>query len=182
MELWSVDEATDNITRNGLLDLTSIMGEPDWVIKSTSTHTFSSRFWALERAKGLAVLSVSLGEIKDPDSPSNWVAWARKKGYGIDHLHDYCKVILPEKMPNTAIGRIVVEVACGMKTESGIEPTAKAVITKLKSYALSGENYSEVLRPSPTNYRGDGVHWMTTKHKLKEYSLEACQKTLKEYL
>lgn len=181
MELWGVDQAVDSITRNGLLDLTSIMSEPDWLIKSNSTHTFSSRFGALERARGLAALSVNLGEIKDPDSPSNWVAWARKKGYSVDHLHDYCKVTLPEKMPRTAMGKIVIEVASGMKAESGIEPTAKQVIAKLKSYAQSGEKYSDVLRPPPKDYRRNGVYWTKKDLQEKEYTLEACEKTLKDY-
>lgn len=183
MGLWGMKEAVNNITHDGLLDLSSIMDDPNWVIMATSTHTFSSRVGALERAKGLARLSVSLGEIKDPDSSLNWIRWAKQKGYNTSHLQRYIDIrSLPQKMPSTGIGRVVIEVACEIEQESGSVPTDRDVMVKLRNYAQSGEKHSDVLRPSPDGYRGNGVYWITGKFKEKEFSLEACQKTLTKYL
>lgn len=182
MILWSAEEAVRNITRDGLLDLISITNDPDWLIRSTCTHRFSSTVGALLRCKGAAEISVKLGEIKDPDTPLNWIGWARRKGYNVDHLRkDSASANLPEKMPNIAIGRVAIEVACEIKQESGIMPAPGEVMEKLRHYAKSGDKYTEVLRPSPPNYRGRGVYWVTTGFKNKEFTIEACSKTMERY-
>ncbi len=183
MDLWGLEEAIERITHRGSLDLISIMNDPNWVIMATSTHTFSSRVGALERAKGLARLSVSLGEIQDSDTPANWIRWAKQKGYDTSHLQKYIDFrSLLQKMPSTEIGRVVITVACEIEQESGSVPTAKDVMAKLKDYAQSGEKHSDVLRQGPNGYRGNGVYWITGKFEEKEFSLEACQKTLMRYL
>lgn len=39
-----------------------------------------------KRCKRIALTSVSAGTINDPDTPANWIAWAKAKGYKTHHL------------------------------------------------------------------------------------------------
>lgn len=41
---------------------------------------------ACKRCKRIALTSISANIINDPDTPANWLAWARTKGYSIAHL------------------------------------------------------------------------------------------------
>ena len=40
----------------------------------------------LNRAYGIANSSISAGVLTGHDSPSEWIAWARRKGYNVDHF------------------------------------------------------------------------------------------------
>ncbi len=40
----------------------------------------------MDRALTLAKSAVAIGRIKDPDTPANWLAWAKGKGYSVAHL------------------------------------------------------------------------------------------------
>ncbi len=94
LQRWSIREARDRITHNGMLDLISIMNDRNWVVESTFSHTAMSRFNSLYRFEGLAKISVELGEIEDPDTPLRWIEWANGKGYKTDHLDSF----IPEQL------------------------------------------------------------------------------------
>jgi hypothetical protein len=172
----------ERITHDGMLDLISVTSDPDWAIRSRFSHSAVSSFTATARFFGMAEISVSLGEIKDTDTPSNWVEWAKKKGYSTDHLQQYVEPVkLPEKGPSTAIGRVALEVAYEIKRESGTDPTARDVMKRLRQHAKNGDKYEYVLTPSPENYRGNGVYWITDKYIEKDFTLHACGKTLERH-
>ncbi|WP_411727172.1 hypothetical protein [Methyloglobulus sp.] len=47
---------------------------------------FSSMVHVYERALSIAASSVKAGTIKEHDTPANWIAWAKNKGYSVAHL------------------------------------------------------------------------------------------------
>ena len=47
---------------------------------------FSSMVRVYERAIGIAASSVKVGTNKEHDTPANWIAWAKSKGYSVVHL------------------------------------------------------------------------------------------------
>jgi desulfoferrodoxin (superoxide reductase-like protein) len=99
--LWDTKTAIERITNDGLLNTVNIMNEPDWVIKATLSHTAISRLDAIFRIKGFIKIAVELGEIKNPDTPVNWIAWAQRKGYNTDHLECYKDTHKNEPVTNT---------------------------------------------------------------------------------
>ena len=42
--------------------------------------------YVYERALGIAASPVKAGTIKEHDTPANWIAWAKSKGYSVAHL------------------------------------------------------------------------------------------------
>lgn len=99
MVLWDAEEAIDKITLDGLLDLTSIMNDPDWPIRANFSHTIASRVGAIARGRGLAKVSIKIGEIKDPDTALNWISWAESRGYSVNHLRNE---VNPANLPGKA--------------------------------------------------------------------------------
>ena len=131
--------------------------------------------------------AVTLGQINNPDTPSNWIAWAKGKGYGTDHLNSFINKQesnktkinnISGKIPRIAIGQIVVEVAYEIERKTGRVATAIEVLKQLQIWADNGQKYSDVLHPPPNGFRGMGVYWITSKSRKKMYSLGACEKTL----
>lgn len=86
LEVWDSKTAIEMITKDGMLDLKAVMSDPDWILKSTMTHTGISRGRSILTARGWINIAIELGEIKDPDTPANWIAWAKRKGYDTGHL------------------------------------------------------------------------------------------------
>ena len=60
-----------------------------------------SRFDAMTRITGFIIIAVELGEIKNPDTPANWIAWAERKGYNTDHLECFKDIQKHEPVTNT---------------------------------------------------------------------------------
>jgi len=52
------------------------------------------------RATRLADSSIDAGKLNDPDTPANWLAWARTKGYSIAHLEQQPAAQVVETTPN----------------------------------------------------------------------------------
>ncbi|MDH5553235.1 MAG: hypothetical protein OEX82_07880, partial [Nitrosomonas sp.] len=101
LTLWDGKTAAERITNGGLLNTVKIMNEPDWVIRATLSHTAMSRFDAMTRITGFIIIAVELGEIKNPDTPANWIAWAERKGYNTDHLECFKDIQKHEPVTNT---------------------------------------------------------------------------------
>lgn len=55
---------------------------------------------ACKRCTRIALTSISAGLINDPDTPANWLAWARTKGYSIAHLEQQPAAQVVETTPN----------------------------------------------------------------------------------
>lgn len=58
----------------------------DWPHDCEGRDRFGSMVHVYERALGIAASSVKAGTIKEHDTPANWIAWAKSKGYSVAHL------------------------------------------------------------------------------------------------
>lgn len=188
-ELWDLDEAIKQITHDGLLDTIEVMKQPNYFINQSIGSTLDKHA-AEFRIKGMFNIAIRLGQIKDPDTPSNWIEWATRKGFDTDHLDSFINKQeinkpktnnIPGNMPKIAIGRLVVTVAWEIERETGRRATAKEVLEKLQAWAENGQKHSDVLHPPPYGFRGVGVYWITSKSGKKIYSLAACEKTLEKW-
>jgi hypothetical protein len=189
LELWDVDEAIKQITHDGLLDTIAIMNQPDYDLRQLTQSTIST-FSDELRIRGMFNRAIKLGQINNPDTPTNWIAWAKRNDYGIDHLDCFINKQeinkpkpnnIPGKIPRIAIGRLAVTVAWEIERETGRRATAKEVLEELQVWAENGQKHSDVLHPSPAGFRGVGVYWITGKSCKKKYSLAACEKTLEKW-
>lgn len=96
-ELWDVEEAKKQITHDGLLDTAEVMNQPKYFINQLIGSTLD-KIAAEARINGMFDIAIKLGQIKDPDTPDNWITWAKRKGFAIDHLQtsDIKQTIVPE--------------------------------------------------------------------------------------
>jgi len=189
LELWDVDEAIKQITHDGMLDTIAIMNQPDYDLRQltkSAISTFSDEL----RIRGMFDRAIKLGQINNPDTPTNWIAWAKRNNYGTVHLDGFInkqEINKPEKnnitgkIPRIAIGRLAVTVAWEIERETGSRAIAKEVLDKLGAWAENGREHCDVLHPKPDQFRGVGVYWITVNSIKKLYSLAACEKTLEKW-
>ena len=85
---WDIDTACQVLTLSCKLDM-----EKQRAIKLTPItfpHLDALRAGTIcgvyDRARGLAESSVKAGNIKEHDTPENWIKWAQGKGYSVSHL------------------------------------------------------------------------------------------------
>jgi len=55
----------------------------------SSLASLSAMKQVINRARDIAQTSVAAAEIKDPDTPTNWIKWAKGKNYKVAHLERY---------------------------------------------------------------------------------------------
>ncbi len=67
---------------------------------------FSSIVRVYERTLGIAASSVKVGTINEHDTPANWIAWAKSKGYSVAHLMPGDTQPQAEAAKNKGIGSI----------------------------------------------------------------------------
>jgi hypothetical protein len=58
----------------------------DWPDDAAGKYRFYAMWTVYSRARNIAESSMAIGKIKDPDTPTNWIEWAKGKGYNTDHL------------------------------------------------------------------------------------------------
>lgn len=85
---------------------------------------------------------------------------------------------IPGKQPNIAIRKLAVKAAWEIEQKTKKRTTAIEVMTKLQNWADEAK-YSETLRHSNRDKRS--VSWVTNKGVKKNYTIEACQVTLKDW-
>lgn len=62
---------------------------------------FSSMKRVLFHIERLATAAIAVGRLRDPDTPQNWILWARSKGYETNHLDDLlAESEVPKVMPD----------------------------------------------------------------------------------
>ena len=88
LELWDVNEAIKQITHDGLLDTIGVMNQPSYFINQMVASNLN-KVAAEIRIKGMFNIAIELGQIKNPDTPCNWIAWAKRKGFDTDHLDHF---------------------------------------------------------------------------------------------
>ncbi|MBY0483842.1 hypothetical protein [Nitrosomonas sp.] len=85
LELWDVVEAIKQITHDGLLDTIEIMNQPNFFV-DRYVRGGMLRAEAEIRISGMINIAIRTGQIKDLDTPANWIAWAKRNGFATDHL------------------------------------------------------------------------------------------------
>jgi hypothetical protein len=131
-----------------------------------SLSSLSAMKQVINLARNIAQSSVAAGKIKDPDTPANWIKWAKGKDYKVAHLERYIlqapnesakdnrqKWEIPGRLECEArqIGQeLINEYRKNNKTIPGVDEIAKHVENELKKRD----------RRAP---RGDYWKWQTIK-------------------
>lgn len=58
----------------------------DWPDDAPGRYGYHAMLIVYSRARNIAESSIAAGKIKNPDTPLNWIAWAKSKGYNTAHL------------------------------------------------------------------------------------------------
>lgn len=86
-DVWDADLAIKLITIGYNLDMQAFWEEAkDFPEGSTGLDSARAYFEVYNRAMSIAESSICAGLLKNPDTTTNWIAWAKKKGYKVDHL------------------------------------------------------------------------------------------------
>lgn len=84
---WDAEHAVKLITIGYDLDIRSYWDEAkDWPEGSTGLDRGRAYIEVYTRGMSIAESSIAAGLLKNPDTPANWLAWAKRKGYKTDHL------------------------------------------------------------------------------------------------
>lgn len=85
------------------------------------------------------------------------------------------KPISSKHEPHTAVGKLAVKAAVEIEHSTGRRATKKAVMEKLQEWADGGCHPDVLLKSNKTC---KSVTWLTGKSEQKEFTIEACEKTL----
>lgn len=85
---------------------------------------------------------------------------------------------IPGKLPSTANGKIAVKAAWQIECESGRRASGEEVMARLQHWADNGDEPGVLIR---SNKKKRYVVWLTQKYEERDYSLEACQKTVERW-
>jgi hypothetical protein len=84
---WDMVMAIKLITLGSPINLEELAEyAKDMAIDSPGKDLTITMHEVYNRALRIAESSIAMGKIKDPDTPENWITWARSKFYKIDHL------------------------------------------------------------------------------------------------
>lgn len=84
---WSAELAIRLITIGYNLDIQRCWDEAiDYPYGSTGKDSAWAYVDVYERGMSIAQSSIAAGLLKNPDTPANWLAWAKCKGYDVAHL------------------------------------------------------------------------------------------------
>jgi hypothetical protein len=88
---WDINLACKVITLGYPVDLdgNGWNGAKNWPLDEWGHHSIVGVREVFDRALGIARASVRAGTIKDPDTPTHWIAWAEGKGYSVTHLREH---------------------------------------------------------------------------------------------
>jgi hypothetical protein len=126
-------------------------------------------------------------------SVSDFNAWLKTQGvkYQLDSpeqvLHgddapeqerDKNTVEIPGKLPLREAGKLAIKAAWQIECETKRRASAKEVMTRLQAWADAGEESAILIKSLPSKR---AVQWLTTKGEYREYTLEACGKTLETW-
>lgn len=84
---WDSELAVKMITLGYNLDFEILWDEAkDWPEGSTGLDSARASTEVYDRGMSIAESSICAGVLKTSDTPANWLAWAKRKGYKTDHL------------------------------------------------------------------------------------------------
>lgn len=127
--------------------------------------------------------------------PADFVAWCKTKKINTDWLSEVelagnaqatnsAKVeaveveIESSYVPRNAVGKLAVKAAIQIEKEGEGRATAKQVIDLLKKWAVDGDE-SDLRGINDLNK--NVVVWITSKRAIKDYTTQACEKTLEKW-
>lgn len=136
---WPLKTACKLIVIGYPVDLDARFAEAkDWPANSEGRMWNFAAGSVLQRAMEIASSSVKAGLLSDPDSPSNWLAWAERKGYDVTHLK-------PQAMPPSTVQNQTVPAPVVAESASGGTATvwtakrkadARATLERLKGQGV----------------------------------------------
>ena len=85
---------------------------------------------------------------------------------------------IPGNLPRTGAGNLAVKAAWQIECETGKRASDKEVMTRLQKWANSGMEPNILTKSKPEKR---AVQWLTGKSEERDYTLEACQKTLETW-
>ena len=84
---WDAELAIKLITIGYDLDINSYWNEAkDFPYGSTGWDSARAYVDVYQRGMSIAQSSIAAGLLKGPDTPANWLAWAKRKDYDVAHL------------------------------------------------------------------------------------------------
>lgn len=116
MDHWSVDLACSMVTVGCGEDVFQI--NPLDYSNPHERLMFIQVKEACKRCKRIALTSISAGLINDPDTPANWIAWAKNKGYSTRHLEQQATPQAVETTPDAPV-----------KAEEPAKPLSQVMVT-----------------------------------------------------
>lgn len=120
-------------------------------------------------------------------------AWLKKQGveYRLDSMEQeqYCDDAtvpgrvnnadeIPGMLPPRAVGKLAVKAAWQIECKSGCVASAKEVLALLQAWADEGKEPATLIKSLPDKR---AVQWLTAKREHREYTIEACQDTLRKW-
>lgn len=84
---WDVRTAAQLITIGCVIESESDAARlKNWPGLANGPYFIKTVSEAVTRAEKIAESSIKIGDIKEYDTPSNWLLWAESKGYDVEHL------------------------------------------------------------------------------------------------
>ena len=84
---WGIELACKLITLGYPVDIERMIDEAkSWEPGCEGIDRLHSMLMVYNRALSIAKSSVNAGLLKNPDTPANWLTWAKRKGYDVAHL------------------------------------------------------------------------------------------------
>ena len=85
---------------------------------------------------------------------------------------------IPGKLPRNGVGRLSVKAAWGIECEEGRRATDREVMGRLQQWADNGDEPGDLKK---SNKEKRCVVWITAASTEKDYTIEACQRTLQTW-
>lgn len=82
---------------------------------------------------------------------------------------------IPGKMPLREVGKLAIQAAWKIECKTKRRASAKDVMTQLQAWADAGKKSDTLIKSLPAKR---AVQWLTAKGEHREYTIEACGKTL----
>ena len=135
---WDAELAIKLITIGYDLDINSYWDEAkDFPYGSTGWDSARAYVDVYQRGMSIAQSSIAAGLLKCPDTPANWLAWAKRKGYDVAHLE--CPQTAPAT--DTATPAPVAKTKAKRRTWRDVSTAYIIEVMQTGQYATAKELY-----------------------------------------
>lgn len=164
---WSIELAIKLITIGCNLDIEAYwLMAKEWPHGSTGLDNAFAHIEVYDRGVNIANSSIAAGLLKNPDSPANWLAWAKRKGYDVSHLEHSQTAPSTDTAPVSANSEsLVVKIDVGDGTFRDALPVrAIPYVTGWQEhYGIEPQTIAKRLKPLEG---ADFTKWDILAHKL----------------